>query len=225
MFEKLLDKTRTAKILSSKNIHAPVLIKLKAESASFLLKLSNDLIELTPCDYSVSSDFILEATEFAWRELQKPFPKPGFQCLSTMRRTQNLIVNGNTKKFNQNLLLLEMLFSNIVDTPPQHNLLHVPFIEKTRGQYLNLSFENLNYRIFFEEAGSGIPLVCLHTAGSDSRQYRHLLNDSEITKNFRIIAFDLPWHGKSSPPTGFAETEYRLTTSSYVNLVRTSLMR
>ena len=221
MFKKLSDKTRTAKILSSRTIHTPVLVNLKAKRASFLLKLSNDFIELTPCDNSVSSDFTLEATEFAWRELQKPFSKPGFQCLSTMRRTQNLKVKGNTKKFNQNLLILEMLFSNIVDSPPQHDLLGVPFIEKTRGQYLNLSFENLNYRIFFEEAGSGIPLVCLHTAGSDSRQYRHLLNDSEITKNFRVIAFDLPWHGKSSPPNGFAESEYRLTTSSYINLVRT----
>ena len=97
MFEKLSDKTRTAKILSSRTIHTPVLINLKTESASFLFKLGNDLIELTPCDDSASSDFTLEATEFAWGELQKRFPKPGFQCLSTMRRTQNLKVKGNTK--------------------------------------------------------------------------------------------------------------------------------
>ena len=126
VIEKLSDKTRTAKILSSRTIHTPVLINLKTESASFLFKLGNDLIELTPCDDSASSDFTLEATEFAWRELQKPFPKPGFQCLSTMRRTQNLKVRGNTKKFNQNLLILEMLFSNIVDSPPQHlSLIHI----------------------------------------------------------------------------------------------------
>ena len=48
MFEKLSDKTRTAKILSSRTIHTPVLINLKTESASFLFKLGNDLIELTP---------------------------------------------------------------------------------------------------------------------------------------------------------------------------------
>jgi len=28
------------------------------------------------------------------------------------------------------------------------------------------------HRIFFEEAGKGIPLLCLHTAGVDSRQWR-----------------------------------------------------
>jgi hypothetical protein len=30
-------------------------------------------------------------------------------------------------------------------------------------------------RVYFEEAGQGIPLVCLHTAGADSRQFRHLI--------------------------------------------------
>jgi pimeloyl-ACP methyl ester carboxylesterase len=43
-------------------------------------------------------------------------------------------------------------------------------------------------------------LVCLHTAGSDGRQWRHLLADEELAKKFRIIAFDMPWHGKSNPP-------------------------
>ena len=29
-----------------------------------------------------------------------------------------------------------------------------------------------------------MPLLCLHTAGADSRQYRHLLNDEAITSAF-----------------------------------------
>ena len=221
VFDKLLDKKRSTQILSTKTIHSPVLINLKTEHESYLLKLSNELFEFASLDESMSCDFTLEASDFAWRELQKPFPKPGFQCLSTMRRTRNLIVKGDTKKFNQHLMLLEMLFSNIIDSTSPNNLPGTPFIEKTHGQYLNLSFENSKHRIFFEEAGTGIPLVCLHTAGSDSRQYRHLLNDTDITKNFRVIAFDLPWHGKSSPPAEFAKREYLLTTKTYKNLVIT----
>ena len=62
-------------------------------------------------------------------------------------------------------------------------------------------------------------LLCLHTAGSDGRQYRHILNDPEVTARFRVIAFDLPWHGKSSPPEGFGKEVYRLTTDSYVETV------
>ena len=49
------------------------------------------------------------------------------------------------------------------------------------GHYLTVSSDGVDYRIYVEESGSGVPLFCLHTAGADSRQYRHLLNDSEVT--------------------------------------------
>ena len=52
----------------------------------------------------------------------------------------------------------------------------------------------------------------LGNAGADGRQYRHLMSDAEITDNWRVIAFDLPWHGKSNPPLGWQDEEYRLTT-------------
>ncbi|MEE2803545.1 MAG: alpha/beta hydrolase [Pseudomonadota bacterium] len=92
-------------------------------------------------------------------------------------------------------------------------------LEPTTGRYLNLDLDGRAHRLYFEEAGSGIPLVCLHTAGSDTRQYRALFNDPEITQNFRVIAFDMPWHGKSSPPEGWQNEEYRLTTSAYSNMI------
>lgn len=40
-----------------------------------------------------------------------------------------------------------------------------------------------------------------------------------MTDNFRVIAFDLPWHGKSSPPAGFEAEVYELTTKRYVDTV------
>ena len=39
------------------------------------------------------------------------------------------------------------------------------------GRYVYLDVEGIEYRVYFEEAGEGIPLVCQHTAGSDGRQY------------------------------------------------------
>ena len=87
------------------------------------------------------------------------------------------------------------------------------------GRYLNINVDNTNYRIYVEEAGQGIPLLCLHTAGSDGRQFRHILNDQKITKNFRVIAFDLPWHGKSNPPEGYELNDYKLTTSLYKKII------
>lgn len=93
--------------------------------------------------------------------------------------------------------------------------------EPVLGRYLRCAIEGVPHRIYVEEAGEGIPLVCLHTAGSDGRQWRHLLNDAEVTRHFRVIAFDLPFHGKSNPPETWTGQEYRLTTHLYTETIRT----
>jgi pimeloyl-ACP methyl ester carboxylesterase len=86
---------------------------------------------------------------------------------------------------------------------------------------VHVDYEGQDYRIYYEEAGQGIPLVCLHTAGTDTREWRHQLCDPDITKSFRVIAFDLPRHGKSIPPAAWwKETEeYKLTSKFYSELV------
>jgi pimeloyl-ACP methyl ester carboxylesterase len=93
-------------------------------------------------------------------------------------------------------------------------------IEPIVGRYIQIAVLGQKCRIYFEEAGQGIPLVCLHTAGADSRQFRHLLCDDAVTSHYRVIAFDLPWHGKSYPPAGWEKAEYRLTTARYVETIR-----
>lgn len=92
-------------------------------------------------------------------------------------------------------------------------------IEPITGRYLTVTVEGAPRRIYFEEAGQGRPVLCLHTAGADTRQWRHLMNDAGITANNRMIAFDLPWHGKSLPPEGFETEEYLLTTEAYIETV------
>jgi len=77
-----------------------------------------------------------------------------------------------------------------------------PQFEPILGRYLEVDIEGDACRIYCEEAGDGVPLVCLHTAGADTRQFRHLMCDAAITSRYRVIAFDLPWHGKSYPPAG-----------------------
>jgi len=93
-------------------------------------------------------------------------------------------------------------------------------IEPIVGRYLHVEVSGVAYRIFFEEVGSGVPLLCLHTAGADSRQYRHLMSDSAVTSRFRVIAFDMPHHGRSSPPDGWWLKKYRLTTKDYLAMIR-----
>src|SRR5438067_213871 len=81
------------------------------------------------------------------------------------------------------------------------------------GRYVYLTIDGLEYRVYFEESGEGIPLLLQHTAGADGRQWRHLLNDPQIARDYRMIAYDLPYHGKSLPPIEkeWWRDEYRLT--------------
>jgi pimeloyl-ACP methyl ester carboxylesterase len=92
-------------------------------------------------------------------------------------------------------------------------------LEPIVGRYMTLDLSGRPHRLYFEEAGKGIPLVCLHTAGADGRQFRHLMLDEAITAHYRVLAFDMPWHGKSLPPEGWQREEYRLTTAAYTEMV------
>ena len=77
-----------------------------------------------------------------------------------------------------------------------------PRFDSPTGHYVHVELAGQDHRIYFEEAGSGIPVLLQHTAGSHGTQWRHLFEYKEITDRFRLIAYDLPFHGKSIPPVG-----------------------
>jgi pimeloyl-ACP methyl ester carboxylesterase len=89
----------------------------------------------------------------------------------------------------------------------------MPRFDDSTGRYVYLTIDGVEYRVYFEENGSGIPLLLQHTAGADGRQWRHVLSDPEVAARFRVIAYDLPYHGKSLPPEDVEwwSQEYRLT--------------
>ncbi len=96
----------------------------------------------------------------------------------------------------------------------------MPDFEPVIGRYFSIDIDGSEHRLYVEEAGRGTPLLCLHTAGADSRQYRHVFNDAAVTDRFRVVAFDLPYHGRSAPPDGWWLKKYRLTAASYLDTIR-----
>ena len=170
---------------------------------------------------SSGAAFTLTATPETWAAYAAAVPPVGFQSIVGMVRMGTLQVEGDMLAFGRNLLFLEQLFAALRPEAPAEvrPAGGAPVIEPVVGRYLRLDLGGRPHRIYFEEAGQGIPLVCLHTAGADGRQYRALLNDAEITRRFRVLVFDLPWHGKSSPPPGFEREAYQLTTDLYVDTV------
>ncbi|AKA08494.1 hypothetical protein SAZ_05450 [Streptomyces noursei ZPM] len=66
--------------------------------------------------------------------------------------------------------------------------------EPITGRYVAVN----GARTYFDEAGEGIPIVCIHPGATDSRIYRHLL-PLLAERGYRAIAPDLPGHCRSYP--------------------------
>ena len=99
---------------------------------------------------------------------------------------------------------LVTVLRNIEGVPvPEVHVSRDPFeaTDNAVGRYIYIDVDGTRFRVYYEEAGTGdIPLLLQHTAGADSRQWRHFLADPAMQAKYRMIAYDLPYHGRSLPP-------------------------
>jgi len=218
-FDRLANALEDQPALQRRARLARLVLIVRSGEAATTVRIGDAIT--TTAGGSSDAAFTLTASPETWAAYAKPVPPVGYQSIVGMVRMGTLRVEGDMLAFGRNLLFLEQLFAALrPDAPVEPSPpVGAPVIEPVVGRYLRLDLNGRPHRIYFEEAGQGIPLVCLHTAGADGRQYRALLNDAEITCRFRVIVFDLPWHGKSSPPAGFEREAYQLTTDLYVDTV------
>jgi pimeloyl-ACP methyl ester carboxylesterase len=216
--ERLAEVARARPALHQRGKLAPLSVTIRSGDTATSLGIAESVTVVPGA--SADAAFELVAGADTWAKFAAAVPPVGYQSLVGMVRMGYLRIEGDVLAFGRNMLFLEQLLAGLRPEsaePPAR--VGTPTIEPIVGRYLRLDFKGRPHRLYFEEAGQGIPLVCLHTAGSDGRQYRALLNDPDITRRFRVIAFDLPWHGKSSPPPGFERDAYQLTTDLYVDTV------
>ncbi len=90
---------------------------------------------------------------------------------------------------------------------------------KVQGGYVPVTVDGITYQIYHETAGAGRDVLCMHTAGSDGRQFHGLMADGRLTEGHRLVAFDMPWHGRSPPPEGSIPGSWRLNTDLYVDVI------
>lgn len=223
MFTRLAHALDGNPALQRRNRFACLVIGVHSGAKHWTVRLGADPI-VVEAGAPATPDIKLEASPGTWAHFASTVPPVGYQSLNGMMRVGHLKVAGNMLEFGRHLTLIEDVFAAVRGpraAPVRPAPVGKPRIEAVTGRYLHLDIEGRAHRVYFEEAGpaDGIPLLCLHTAGSDGRQYRAILNDPAITENWRVIAFDLPWHGKSSPPAGFETEVYRLTTKRYVDTV------
>jgi len=164
-----------------------------------------------------SQCIVISAPPDVWQKMLGATPPPGYHSFTAARRhAPGLRVKGDALAIAQALHPLERLFEILrgqVAAAPA--LLDRSAIS---GHYAELDLGGRQASIYYETSGlaSGPPLLMLHTAGADSRQYHALMADPGLRRQWRMIAFDMPGHGRSMPLPGQAWTEAGLTLDAYL---------
>src|SRR5690606_16642034 len=142
-------------------------------------------------------------------------PPPGYHAFSAaLRYAQGFSAEGDPISLAQALHPLERLFEILrgqLQAAPRKLDRHV-----IQGHYATIALPGDATSLYIEETGQGQPLLMLHTAGADARQYHSLMADTALRKKWRMIAFDLPGHGRSEPLAGSAWTAPDLRRDDYL---------
>jgi pimeloyl-ACP methyl ester carboxylesterase len=173
--------------------------------------------------------FTLRAPSEIWGKFLAPVPlRHHHGIFAMMYRVPEFAIDGDLLCFMQHAhvarRVLEigkwLALGNAAPVPvslqPRTGERRVPAVV---GGYVPVTAHGTPYHLYYESAGAGRDMLCLHTAGADGRQFHGLMADPRITANHRLVAFDLPWHGKSPPPDGAIPGSWRLNTDLYVDLI------
>ena len=239
MIERILDLVNADADLIRRGRHLSTTFLIEIGDQGYLVKIiEGRVVSVTPGPFVTPNySFALRAPRDEWELFWTKLPPPGHPDIFALFKRGKLVIEGDLHPLMANLLYFKDVLaaprklvgerSDAVlrtamggqDDTPKPPAAKRPQFEPIVGRYLNFDLLGRPHRLYIEEAGQGIPLLCLHTAGSDGRQYRGLLNDTRITDHYRVIVFDMPWHGKSSPPEGYQNEEYKLTSRDYVRMI------
>jgi pimeloyl-ACP methyl ester carboxylesterase len=184
---------------------------------------------LTAVPASAQNTVVITAEPEAWQDFLSAAPVPPYSDLFGAQRAGRMNVapvlttaprHHAVRRFGWLLREAAGLGSaGLTAAPPSSPRRAHGEHDDTVGRYINLDVEGVRHRIYYEEAGAGVPLLCHHTAAADARQWRHLLEDRRVTLRFRVIAYDLPYHGRSLPAgEQWWAHEYALTRSRAMGL-------
>ena len=230
VFERLLDLVNADADLVRRGGFFTATFLVQRGETPYLVRVVEGRIERVERGPFLMRDwqFAIRASEAAWEKFTAPVPEAGYQDIFAMAKFGHALIEGDLLLLMQNLRYVQEVLGMARGEggrPDAHaeTAIGDGEVEPIIGRYVWLNVSGRRHRVYFEEAGpaggGGIPLVCLHTAGADGKQWRHVLNDAEITRDFRVLAFDMPRHGKSLPPAGWQGEEYRLTTDAYVETI------
>jgi pimeloyl-ACP methyl ester carboxylesterase len=174
-------------------------------------------------------DFCLAAPGSVWGKFLEAIPPRHYHGMFAMlRQVPEFSMRGDERVFAQFCHVARRVlevgkFLARGGVAPVPVSLHPPLGDDpapvVTGGYVPVTAGGTTYRVYYETAGNGPDILCLHTAGADGRQFHRLMADARVCGANRLVAFDLPWHGKSPPPAGAVPGSWRLNTELYVDLI------
>jgi pimeloyl-ACP methyl ester carboxylesterase len=190
----------------------------------FVIKGAGDDLRIRFADGKVTldptapDDIVLSAASADWDKVLAAPPEPTFHAFTALDiANPRFTVSGDPLLIAQARASLERLFelicrSEVADAPvPARD------ISQIQGNYVSVPLAEGMADIFVESAGQGQNVLLLHTAGADSRQFHGQLADVDLARQYRLVAADMPFHGRSMPPAGWQGEPYRLTATRYLD--------
>jgi len=213
-------------LLSAFQADRELRLKLRRLSASIRVDMVSESFDLRVedgapvaiSDAEGDADIVLRAPLSFWERAMVVSPAPGFESLSVGGMHGAVIDAPFHALAAPYQGALQRLFIVLRETLAgkamrvEHDSEPYRATDNAIGRYAFVRHGDREARVYYEEAGAGpVTLVLQHTAGADSRQYRHMLANPDLQKRFRMIAWDLPMHGRSLPPIGerWWESDYR----------------
>ena len=166
---------------------------------------------------------VCRASAEVWRRVFTAVPAIGYQSFGALRRRPSeFTIDSGDLLWAQALPFMERLLNALrqraVPRPDQPR--HFDALRHLQGRYLSLAGP-VNTWVYSEECGStSAPvLLMLHTAGADARQWHGLMAQETLREQWRLMAFDLPAHGRSPLPAGSHNWTWRLDQPQYIDWV------
>ena len=209
---------------------SPITFGIKsAESGNIILvSIRNDSSYANEKTDEDESLFTISASSGQWEQYFQKIPQPGFQSFwgmlrYNMNRTAGATVLGSNVEFARHAhivrrvleLLHEIHCGKFQESNEEEEVEEQDFIQ---SHYIFLTLPLYGRcKIFIEQSGNeGQDILFLHTAGADSRQYHALMNDPQLRQVYRMTAFDLPSHGRSSAAPNLLAGGHTLNEDAYI---------
>lgn len=178
--------------------------KLEIDETAFSVRLRDGAIVAGEVSAADAGSFVIAGTTPVWEALLSSVPPRMMNDIAGLVGAGALALSGSHLSWAQYYPAVARAVELARPPASESSLKNTnsDIADGPIGRYVRVAVEGVEYRVYFEEAGQGIPLLLQHTAGCHGSQWRHLMECREITDHFRLIAYDLPYHGKSLPPVG-----------------------